>query len=123
MTNLGKIALINMTIRDDCDTPEASLLNNMDYLNNVLSDIVKLCSLTVLDTSKHAFSPYGVTMCKILSESHISIHTWPELYSCAIDVYSCKDDLDDVAIEQYLRTQFNVVQLNRQVMIRHLGPT
>lgn len=121
--NLGKIAIINMTIHDACDVPERSILNDITYLDNVLSDIVDLCHLTVLETSKHTFSPYGVTMCKILSESHISIHTWPELHSCAIDVYSCKDDLDDAAIEAYLRSQFSVVHLNRQVMIRHLGPT
>ena len=120
--SLGKIAVINMRLRDHepCVDPHASVLNDVAFLDSVLSCIAEICGLTVLSTSHHEFMPYGVTICKILSESHISIHTWPELQSCAIDVYSCRDDLDEVAIEAYLRAHFDVEHLTSQVHVRRI---
>ena len=35
------------------------------------------------------FTPQGLTIIYLLSESHLSIHTWPETKSCAIDFYHC----------------------------------
>ena len=37
------------------------------------------------------FEPQGVTVLCLLSESHISIHTWPEEGKAAVDVYTCGD--------------------------------
>lgn len=35
------------------------------------------------------FEPQGVTLLYLLSESHVSIHTWPESNACALDFYHC----------------------------------
>ncbi len=39
----------------------------------------------------HSFKPQGVTGLALLAESHISIHTWPEIGYAAIDVFTCGD--------------------------------
>jgi S-adenosylmethionine decarboxylase len=44
---------------------------------------------TVLKTVSHKFDPQGITAICLLSESHISIHTWPEEGKAALDVYTC----------------------------------
>ena len=44
---------------------------------------------TVLDVTSHKFTPQGVTALALLSESHISIHTWPEHGYSAVDVFTC----------------------------------
>lgn len=46
---------------------------------------------TVLQTSLYKFQPQGVTGVVLLSESHISIHTWPEREYCSIDAFTCGD--------------------------------
>ena len=37
------------------------------------------------------FEPYGVTAVCLLSESHISIHSWPEKGEAAVDIFTCGD--------------------------------
>ena len=37
----------------------------------------------------HQFEPAGVTGVVLLAESHLSVHTWPELRFAAVDVYVC----------------------------------
>ena len=39
----------------------------------------------------HKFSPQGVSGVAILAESHISVHTWPEIGYGAFDVFMCGD--------------------------------
>jgi S-adenosylmethionine decarboxylase len=46
---------------------------------------------TVVQTISKKFDPQGVTVICLLSESHISIHTWPEEGKAAVDVYTCGD--------------------------------
>lgn len=52
--------------------------------------------LTVLKSSAHDFQPSGFTIFALLSQSHIAIHTWPELQYVACDVFSCGGELDKV---------------------------
>ena len=100
--NLGAIVLINARIDyPETSDPVNSQLNDMALLDGLLCRLAERCGLTVLGTASHAFEPYGITICKILSESHISIHTWPERNAFAMDIYSCRDDLilEDIAEE------------------------
>ncbi len=43
----------------------------------------------VLNVSTKEFHPHGVTVLVLLSESHLSIHTYPEKNFAAIDCYTC----------------------------------
>lgn len=67
------------------------LLNDMDFIVQLLRDAAIICGATILDTSYHQFQPEGVTAIVMLAESHISIHTWPEKGTAACDVYTCSD--------------------------------
>ena len=49
----------------------------------------KAAGLTVIGQHFHSFSPHGVTGVVVLAESHISIHTWPELGFGALDLFAC----------------------------------
>jgi len=37
----------------------------------------------------HVFSPQGITGVALLAESHITVHTWPELSYIAVDIFAC----------------------------------
>lgn len=45
----------------------------------------------VVGESFHQFAPQGVTGILSIAESHISIHTWPELSYAAADIFTCGD--------------------------------
>jgi S-adenosylmethionine decarboxylase len=65
------------------------LLDDLDSIRNAFEQAVEACGATVLNRFSHKFQPQGVTIVYALAESHLSIHTFPESGSCAIDVYTC----------------------------------
>jgi len=80
------------------------LLDNEECLIELLEHAATISGATVIQTISKKFEPQGVTVLTLLSESHISIHTWPEKGEAAVDVFTC-GDCDpkigcDVIIEQ-----------------------
>jgi len=77
----------------EVENPE--LLDDMDYCLRMLEEAVKASNCQILSIDKKKFDPQGLSITAILSESHCSIHTWPEESYCAIDLYGCgkKSDL------------------------------
>jgi len=55
----------------------------------ILESAATSSGATVIQTISKKFDPQGVTVICLLSESHISIHTWPERGDAACDVYTC----------------------------------
>lgn len=64
-------------------------LNNFEFLDGKLREILGKTSVTIEGAVHKVFQPQGLTILYLLSESHFSIHTWPEAGSCAIDFYHC----------------------------------
>lgn len=63
---------------------------NLSLIEDILRKMAQACGVHVLDVKLHAFGDEGgVTGVALLSESHISIHTWPELDYIALDVFVC----------------------------------
>jgi S-adenosylmethionine decarboxylase len=65
------------------------LLNDEQFLIDLMENAAIASGATVLKTVVHKFDPQGITAICLLSESHISIHTWPEEGKAALDVYTC----------------------------------
>lgn len=55
-----------------------SLLDDIHFLEHHLVTAADHSGAHVLNVSKKEFQPYGVTVLVLLSESHLSIHTYPE---------------------------------------------
>jgi len=75
---------------------DARYLTDAEPLRQFCLDQVNRVGLTVLGDLFHQFpdaaghaSGGGVTGCVVLAESHLAIHTWPELGSVTVDVYVC----------------------------------
>ena len=70
-----------------------NIKNKKKYSNEFIKDMcAKLLSKTgvnVLDEIHHEFEPQGFTALYLLSESHMSVHTWPENGKIRIDLFSC----------------------------------
>lgn len=118
MFDMGKVTLIEVSIGETSD-PVKSPLNDARKIKKMLREIVKVCDLTILKTSTHKFEPYGITSMFLLSESHVSIHTWPEMGTCAIDVYSCRDgypvDKVEDVIKKHLKTENVKTSIHRRI--------
>jgi len=68
----------------------AALLRDADRLQTLLIQAAQHAGAHVLGAHFHHFGDQaGVTGVVILSESHISIHTWPEHGFAALDIFMC----------------------------------
>jgi len=77
-----------------CDLKEIKnieLLNNNNKIKELFDNICKKYNYTILNQIEHIFEPQGLTILYLLSESHISIHTFPERNYAALDIYTCRE--------------------------------
>ena len=74
---------------------EARYQTDAAPLRQFCIDAVNRSGLTVVGELFHQFDGGGVTGCVVLAESHLAIHTWPELGSVTLDVYVCNYTQDN----------------------------
>ncbi|WP_054949218.1 adenosylmethionine decarboxylase [Numidum massiliense] len=96
-------------------------INNCDYLQNRLVEAAEMCGATVLSIQGKQFAPQGVTVLLLLSESHLSIHTYPEKGFAALDCYTCGDTVDPEIAIRYLLSVLQPETFHLKKMIRGMG--
>jgi S-adenosylmethionine decarboxylase len=70
-------------------------------------ECIEKCGADLLHIYLHHFTPNdGVTGVAVLAESHISVHTWPEIDFAAFDIFMCGNTEPELAIE-ILKNRFN----------------
>ena len=112
MEALGKHLLLDLI---DCD---AALLDDIEYLREVVTNTARQIGATVIKDSFYQFTPQGVSGVIIIAESHISIHTWPEYKFAAVDVFTCGDVIDPKnaikpLVEKLKATSSSYVEMKR----------
>ena len=73
------------------DITNCATTGKLDEVINKMSNIATQLELNVVSACSHQFEPQGATHILLLSESHFSIHTFPETERIAVDLYCCKD--------------------------------
>ena len=69
---------------------DAGKLMDVDALASLLRQSALAAGASIIYSHLHAFGAgQGVTGVVLLAESHISIHTWPELGYAALDIFMC----------------------------------
>ena len=79
------------------------LLDDEQYIRDMVYHASVKCNSTLLALNSHKFDPQGVTCVAMLAESHISIHTWPELGMAVCDVFTCGDHTTPQDGVEYMR--------------------
>src|ERR1051326_4355923 len=68
-------------------------LNDLERIKTDMLKAVAAVGATVVSALEHRFAPQGVSVLLMLSESHASVHTYPEHDSCFLDIFTCGRDL------------------------------
>lgn len=89
-------------------TPER--IDDPTVMNDALQQVVSALTLTQVSTHSHYFGP-GVSTVIILSESHLSAHSWPELGYLHLDIVTCVRKLTKVRLEAALCAAFAPLRL------------
>lgn len=88
MTTLHRPAGIHLLA--DLHGIQAELLTDAGRIDTLLRDAALAAGARILHSHFHTFGPgMGITGVLLLAESHISIHTWPEVGFAAADVFMC----------------------------------
>ena len=83
--NIGRHCILELY---QCDHAK---LNDEAFIRTTITSSARIAGATLMNLVTHSFKPQGVTGLALLAESHISIHTWPEIGYAAIDVFTCGD--------------------------------
>jgi S-adenosylmethionine/arginine decarboxylase-like enzyme len=71
-------------------------IRNIPSLRDCFLECCEKSGLHVLNTVSHAFPTNdGFTMVVLLSESHASLHTYPEDGCCFVDVFTCNKSYEE----------------------------
>lgn len=82
-------------------------LDNQKDIEKLLITAAEKARTTVLHSYSHKFSPQGVSCVVVISESHLSIHTWPEYKQAQLDVFTCGDNALPTLAVDYLQQELN----------------
>ena len=89
----------------------ARRLDDLAHIEATLKKVVEAAGATLLHIHLHHFTPNGgVSGVAVLSESHISIHSWPEANYAALDIFMCGDSRPELGVP-ILREAFDADQV------------
>lgn len=97
------------------------VLDNAGLLEAHLVEAAEACGATVLSIQSRQFEPQGATVLVMLSESHLSIHTYPERGFAAIDCYTCGEMVDPQLAIDYLVSVLNPEKTYAKKLVRGMG--
>jgi S-adenosylmethionine decarboxylase len=93
-------------------------IGNLDGLMHAMDDAVRASGATILDQTPYIFPPNGLTVVYLLSESHASLHTYPEHGCCFVDLFTCGDKCSAEKFDQALRAYLNPKTVNAKMFVR-----
>ena len=103
MQALGRHVLVELY---EC-SPE--ILNDVSQIERNMVAAAKEAGATIINSTFHHFSPFGVSGVVVIQESHLAIHTWPEYRYAAIDLFTCGDPVDPWKSYDYLKKAFHAI--------------
>jgi S-adenosylmethionine decarboxylase len=89
-------------------TQRTDLLRESDHWSIFIDNQIKQHGLTEVGKCVHDFPDGGYTAVHCLTESHISVHTWPEYGLCTCDVFLSNFNKNNDAITTAIMEQLHL---------------
>ena len=112
MIALGNHILVEFT---GC-SPEK--MNDVALIEKAMVGGASKAGATVINSTFHHFSPFGVSGVVVIQESHLAIHTWPEYGYAAVDLFTCGEQVDPWQAFDYLKSSFGATNYSAIEMKR-----
>lgn len=99
----------------DCDP---KIISSVEKVQQILVKAAEIAGAQVWSVLFSKFPPRGVSGVVVISESHISAHTWPEFGYGAMDFYTCGDNVDpekglNFAVEAFGASSAHITEITR----------
>lgn len=76
---------------------DVDVMREVGLLREACLSACQTAGLSVVAEAFHGFDNGGATGAVILAESHVAVHTWPELDAVTLDIYVCNFSQDNRA--------------------------
>ncbi|WP_214824684.1 adenosylmethionine decarboxylase [Exiguobacterium algae] len=97
-------------------------LNDIDYIERLFVDAALRSGAEVREVAFHKFAPHGVSGVVIISESHLTIHSFPEHGYASVDVFTCGDRIDPATASEYIAEGLDAKVREDVKLERGMGP-
>ncbi|HDH07135.1 MAG TPA: adenosylmethionine decarboxylase [Thermoproteales archaeon] len=99
---MGKVGTVGYHYIIEASGCDKEILKDSHKLRDILVEGAKIGKMDIRIVHFYKFSPTGVSGMVVVSESHVSIHTWPEEGYAAIDVYICGENTEPEKTIEYI---------------------
>ena len=104
----------------------AKNITSTQELRRLLLKAAKKAQSTPLEFLVHKFSPQGLTGVLLIAESHLAIHTWPEIHYTALDIFTCGKNVKPREALAFLQKELKpkkvfIQELKRGVIAKRHG--
>ncbi len=96
-------------------------INEVGLVQDAMRDAALKAGATIRELSFHRFSPHGISGVVVIEESHLAIHTWPELNYAAVDLFTCGKSVDPWKAVEVLVSRFESTHQKSREFVR--GPS
>jgi S-adenosylmethionine decarboxylase len=95
------------------------IIKYVEDVKKIVDPILLKAKLNVLGSQYHQFKPFGVSCVYLLAESHVSLHTWPEVGYIAMDIFTCGDEEKAFVTYELLKEAFKPEKIKEKVIFRN----
>lgn len=103
----------------DCNI---DILNDIELIERIFVNAALEAGAEIREVAFHQFAPYGVSGVVIISESHLTIHSFPEHGYASIDVYTCGNKVDPIVAVEYIARSLESKVSEKIEIPRGMGP-
>jgi S-adenosylmethionine decarboxylase len=99
---------------------DPNVIGSVEKVQQILVKAAEMAGAHVWSISFNRFPPNGVSGVVVISESHISTHTWPEVGYGALDIYTCGNTIDPekaviFAVEAFGASTSHITEITRGI--------
>ena len=96
------------------------IIGSVHKVQEILVKAAEISGAKVWAISFSKFPPNGVSGVVVISESHISTHTWPEMRYGALDIYTCGNKVEPekavvYAVEAFGASTSHITEITRGI--------
>jgi S-adenosylmethionine decarboxylase len=100
---------------------DSEKINDFIFLHHIGDEAVRRSGARVESLQYKEFEPQGVTLLFLLTESHLSFHSYPERGFIAVDMYTCGETVYPQKGIDYIVEQLKPKNVYNKTLIRGIG--
>lgn len=97
------------------------ILNSIKDMEHIFVEAALKAGAEVREVTFHKFAPIGISGVIIISESHLTVHSFPEHGYASVDVYTCGQSVDPHIAVRFIERGLKAMQVEKLEITRGTG--